>query len=507
MRRRLVVAAVLGCLCSGCLGRGLPGLWGDEPLPASPASPQFVTLDIEKAVELAVGTSDELRYAHIERDIAAERTRLSLRSFFPAVTLGYAQNDSVVYGAADSRLKRLSVGLSQVLFARGSRVSRYRLSNLDLGIQSRALAQARAALMLKVTNLYLGALKLELERRILEESHRNIQSQIRIAAEELRLGEITELAYLELMVAGKNQELELARRRQAEARGAFELQQVLGLSERVLLTGTIDEEYRGLLVEREPAWFVEACLARNLELRRQEVELYGLRNQLEQSRLSWVPGISARAELSMAGEDFPLTEPGFSLGLELDFAPPLLPVSTGTTAGSSGPRERSAGVTGSLELGGDVEGVLAVRLATLRLDQACSRRDSIRRNLEFTVREQLQSRSHQLEALQLLREKRAIQERTQGIRSLMVDLGEITRLQLVEEEAELAALRIDILSAVVALFNQEVSLLEQCGLPGLETSYRAIIRTEDPMARQVAAGVRPEKGRPAGGRPSEGPAP
>ena len=148
MRRRLLVAAALWCLCSGLPYWSLPGLWGDEALPPAQAPPRLAALDIETAVELALGASDELRHARIERDIAAERTRLSLRSFFPAVTLGYAQNDSVVYGAADSRLKRLSVGLSQVLFARGSRVSRYRLSNLELGVQARALAQARAALML-----------------------------------------------------------------------------------------------------------------------------------------------------------------------------------------------------------------------------------------------------------------------------------------------------------------------------------------------------------------------
>ncbi|MBN1836704.1 MAG: TolC family protein [Spirochaetales bacterium] len=485
--RTLAAAAMLGCVCSGLLASGPIGLQGgDGSLGAAGgttaggngAGTAETVLNIEDAVALAVAASDELRFARLERSIAAERARLSLRSFLPAVSLDYAQNDSVVYGAADSRLKRLSVGLSQVLFAKGSRISGCRVQNLELGLQSRALEQARAALVLEVTNLYLDALRLRLERGILEESCRNIQVQVRIAAEELRLGEITELAYLELVLAAKDQELELARRRQAEERSSFELREALGLEGQVRLTGTIDEDYRGLLETREPQWFVEACLSRNLELRRQEVELYGLRMRLTQCRLSWLPEVKASAELSMAGEQFPLTEPGFSLGVDFEFAAPVLPATAASTVGASGPRQRSAGISGSFGVGDNLEGMLAVRLAALELERAASRREAIRRGLEFTVRERLQSIAHQREAFALLREKRAIGERTQAVRSLMVDLGEITRLELVEGEAELAGLRVELLACVVTLFNLEVSLLEQCGLPGLETSYRAILRGE-----------------------------
>lgn len=487
MRSPLAVAAAACLLGWGLCGAGLGGLWADPPAvsgaPAGKAARSgaqalaAAALDIDTAVQLAVGSSDELRFAYLERNLAAERTRLSVRSFLPAVTLGYAQNQTVAYGGPDSRLRRLSVGLQQTLFARGIRVQQYRLRTVELGLQSRALAQARAGLVLEVINLYLAALKLRLQRGILEDSHRNALSQLAVAAEELRLGEITELAYLELTVAAKDLELELARMRQAEERAAFELRRALGLEEDPEVSGTINENYQGLLEDREPAWYVAACLSRNLELHRKQAELYGLRGQLAQSKASWLPGIVARLDLSMAGEQFPLTEPGFSLGLDFELAPPLLPAAGGVTAGTSGTRERSVGMTGSFEVGGNVEELLARRLSTLKLDQARGQLDALKRELEFAVREQLQARQHQLEALKLLRQKQGIAERGQGIRSLMVELGELTRLEFVEGETALARLRIEILTGVVELFNREVALLEQCGLPGLETSHRAIVRS------------------------------
>ena len=450
------------------------------PVAAVPTD-RAIQIDIDEALERAVESSDVLGFARLDYRIGVVRHGLSLRSFLPDITFGYTQEDSVAYYAPDSHLRRISLGVDQLLYAGGRRIHQRRMLADQLDIQKSNIEKMERELRLAVVNRYIEILKLKLQIAIFEENLAAGEKQITIAEEELRLGEITRLDYVEIVLAVQDLEIELALLRQEEKRLVFEVKELLGIeANRVVeLAGTINSSFEGLLKAEDVQYYIDAARKNSFELQRRDSELAALQAALRQAQNSWLPRVSTQAEISVSGEGFPLVSPGFSLGLSLDFSTPFIPFRTGISAGSDAIGERSLGMTSSADVGENLEGVQSVRIAGIDLQKAQAEMQSSKLRLEFSVRQQLETRFHLLENLRLEIEKLQLQIQRHAIQALMLEIGEITRLEYLHSGIELTRLRIEQLSRIVSLFQLETSLLALCGLDLLESSHNYILLAEE----------------------------
>ena len=66
-------------------------------LAASQAGAQTTRLDIAQALTRALSGNHALKYARLDFRVEVCRYHLSLRDFLPAITVDYAQEDSVAY--------------------------------------------------------------------------------------------------------------------------------------------------------------------------------------------------------------------------------------------------------------------------------------------------------------------------------------------------------------------------------------------------------------------------
>jgi outer membrane protein TolC len=446
---------------------------------AVPASAQVTRLDIEQSLERALRTNKALQYARLDYRFEVSRYDLSLRDFLPAISVGYAQDDTVAYYAPDSRLKELSIGIDQLVYAGGARIYERRNLAAGLRVRERTIQEMEKELRLEVVNRFVEILKLGLQTRILDESLAMALEQVSIAAEELKLGEITRLDYIEIELAVQDLEIELATLQQEEVRLKFELKELLQVpsNHSLVLSGTINPDFRGMLPDREAHYYVECALEYSLDLRKQQAEITDLSNRVKQARCSWLPRMSTLFELSVSGESFPLTNPGFSVGINLDFSAPLAPLHTGITAGSSGVEERSLGLSSSVEVGENLMGWQTPRIARIGLRKAETKMETARKALEFSILQQLKGRSFLLDAILLGENRLELQEQRLSIEALMLDIGEITRLEYLESGIEFTRQRIDHLSRIVSLFQMEAILLAKCGLDTLERSHRHVLCT------------------------------
>jgi len=442
---------------------------------------RVIRIDIDEALKRAFESSDVLGFARLDYRIGVVRYGLSARSFLPDIIFGYTQEDSVAYYAPDSRLRRISLGVDQLLYAGGRRIQQRRLLADRLHIQQSNIEKMEQELRVEVVNRYIEILKLRLQIAILEENLVTGQEQIAIAEEELFLGEITRLDHVEIVLAVQDLEIELALLKQEEKRLAFEIKELLGIeaTKVVELSGTINSGFEGVLKVEDVQYYIDAAGRHSSEIQRREAELAALQAALRQARSSWLPRVSTQAEISVSGEGFPLTSPGFSLGLNLDFSTPFIPFRTGITAGSDAIGERSLGMTSSADVGENLEGVQSVRIAGIDLQKAQAEMQSYKRRLEFSVRQQLETRLHLLENLRLEVEKQQLQIQRHSIQALMLEIGEITRLEYLQSGIELARLRMEQLSRIVSLFQLETSLLALCGLDLLDSSHNYILVVEE----------------------------
>lgn len=442
---------------------------------------RVIRIDIDEALNRAIESSELLGFARMDYRVGVVRYGLSARSFLPDIIFGYTQEDSVAYYAPDSRLRRISLGVDQLLYAGGERIHQRRMLAGQLRIQQSYIEKMEQELRVEVVNRYIEILKLKLQIAILEKNLATGEEQIAIAEEELRLGEITRLDYVEIVLAVQDLEIELALLKQEGKRLNFEINELLGIeATRVVdMAGTINPGFKGLLKVEDVQYYIDAAGRNSAELQQREVELGTLQAALRQAQNSWLPRVSTQAEISVSGEGFPLVNPGFSVGVSLDFSTPFIPFHTGITAGSDAIGERSLGMTSSASVGANLEGTQSVRIARIDLQKAQAETQSYKRRLEFSVREQLETRFHLLENLRLEGEKLQLQIHRHSIQALMLEIGEITRLEYLESGIELARLRIDQLSKIVSLFQLETSLLALCGLDLPDSGHNFILIAEE----------------------------
>jgi outer membrane protein TolC len=443
-----------------------------------PAASQTVRLDIEEALLRALRTSEALQVAILDYEFDVSRYKLSLREYLPDVTLGFAQDDSVVFHGPDSHLKKLSLGVEQLLFAGGARSHQRRALSDNLLIREREIGQLKSQIRIEVMNRFVEILKLGLQIEILAESMAAAGQQVAIAAEERKLGEITQLDYIDMELAVQDLEIELAVLKQEQDHLMFELKELLGVApERPLeLAGEISPEFRGMLPELGGRTYIERALNNSLELQERAAELAVLNQRWRQARRSWLPRVSTELELSVIGENFPLSEPGFSVGVNLDFAAPPVPLSTGITTGSRRSGERSLGLQASAELGENLSHWQSAKIAGLGLQKAQTELERAQRRLEDSVRRQLKQRRFVLDTLLLEQKKIDLQSRRIAIEALMLEVGEITRLEYLQSAIALSRQKIDQLTRIVGLFQVEAVLLAQCGMDMIEQSHQAVLQ-------------------------------
>ena len=448
-------------------------------LAAVQAGAQTTRLDIEQSLTRALRTNEALEYARLDYRFEVYRYDLSLRDFLPAISVGYTQDDAVAYYAPDSHIKELSVGIEQLLYAGGTRIFERRNLAAGLRIRERLIDEMEKELRLEVMHRFVEILKLGLQIRILEESLAMAGEQVVIAAEEMKLGEITQLDYIDIELTVQDLEIELSALKQDEARLKFEFKELLHVPSHssLELLGRINPDFRGMLPDREVQYYVECALKNSVDLEKQQAEITNLGNRVQQARYSWLPMMSTQVRLNVSGESFPLTEPGFSIGVNLDFSAPLAPWRTGVSAGSDGEDKRSLGLSSSVDVGENLMGWQAPRLAGIELCKAKTKMLSQCRVLEFSVLQQLEGRTFILDALRVGEKRLELQTQRFSIEALMLEIGEITRLEYLESGIELARQRIDQLSRIVSLFQVEAQLLARCGLDSIEQSHRYILCT------------------------------
>ena len=85
----------------------------------------------------------------------------------------------------------------------------------------------------------------------------------------------------------------------------------------------------------------------------------------------------------------------------------------------------------------------------------------------------------EVENLRLEVEKQGLQIQRHSIQALMLEIGEITRLEYLQSGIELTRLRIEQLYRIVSLFQLETSLLALCGLDLLDSSHNYILVAEE----------------------------
>ena len=417
-------------------------------------------LTLTEAVSRALQHNTAVRALEGELRIARSRARLARRDLLPTVTLGYSMMDSVRYAGPDTRSRRISVGVEQLVTSGGRRRANHRIESIRASAVEREYQEQIRGVTIATMEQIARVLIEEMAYTLFVRTHEVALDQLRIARAEFALGLVTRNDLTELELAVRSVELDAMESRHTLAGRRAVVRRALGLEESVIprFSVRVDPEYRGS-ADLEALRTTDTP-QRPLALFRAETHFAIAEQELRVARSAWFPSLQLGAELHASGDQFPLQEPGLSLTGSFRFGAPALPNDTRITVGTAAQDERTRALSATVHPGDGLNQFLSLASARLALEQ---NRDVVR----LTHQEIGDATSEAVERIELLRNRidllrrrLELQRNISAIRDVQARLGEITRTRALEQGVETARTEVELLRTIAAMFAAELHLIQ-----------------------------------------------
>jgi outer membrane protein TolC len=470
-------------------------------LHATPERPAVRSVTFSQAAQLAIEASAELRHARSSRSLMEGVWRWGLRAYFPRVSISVSENDRLQQIGSDSFIKNYSLNIDQLLWDGGRTSMTRNLERTELELTSSRLVRMAAELAESAIAAYRNILSSRAILEIRNSTLAILEEQCRIINEEVQLGLTlrTDLLNAELNLADSRIEISLIQLELTEMERQF--YELLGLESMPILTERVDTGRSSALQIALAASESNISSAAATLAREQNPDLIEARHSItkRQAELSyvsnlWIPSLRLTANAGIGGQNYPLTRFNWSVGLNIDFSSPWFqnrfnvqagfePVSLGHNFFEQS--DRTAMVQNSFTPLPDPAAGFGRRQAALAL---AFERERYNTFLERTGRlaaiavERIifadQRRLLALEAAALGEERRRIEE-------TRLNLGQITRIRLMETLIEQTQREIAVIQAATALLEAERDLerfldIEPGELTGFAQVFSATFQSAAP---------------------------
>jgi len=440
------------------------------------AEGETVSFNINQAIDTALKNNREFILTGKEISIAEKNLKLMYRNFLPEINLGYSEYTSVSYWNPDSREKKISIELKQRIYEKGRLSSAVKIMKKETALGRFEITQQLEDFIFELISSYVDLLRIKIEIDISNDAVESAYLQLKIAEKEKELGEITEVDLLEMELAVTGMDEDLQNLYLEEKKIIFEFSRLLELPSGLYpeLEGKINPDYNGFL-DKSIDYYIENSARSSSTIKELMLSLEKAENEYRLASDKF-PEVSAAGSFFIAGDNFPLTEKGFSISLSLSFNNPGIPSSITGTAGSENPNERSRSLTAETTPFGGLENLYLKQSAEASLKRREYELRSFFLNNEFEIRELFTEIESGVKELGLLRRKLKVSERKAEIEKLQLSLGEIKRIDFIENGIAFVKEKIRLLDSVSALYRKEIRLLRLCGIINIKDTAGFIIR-------------------------------
>ena len=453
--------------------------------PAVYANNPEASLTFAQAADLAVISSLDLRHARSSHVLMESAWLWGLRAYFPRMSVSVSENDRLQQIGADSFVKNFGIGLEQLIWDGGRTTMARNLERMELNLASMGLNRMADAIAESAITAYRNVLS---SRAILEIRRTTLgilEEQRRILNEEVTLGLALaiDLANADLNLADAKLNIYSLQLDIAEMERQFA--EILGLESLPVLTERVDTN-RSINLPAAAAAAAAAALARerNPDLVNARFSILKKQAELKYVSSSWIPSFRLTGNFGLTGQQYPLTRYNWSVGINIEFSNPIFQNRIGVQAGWEPPYDRTATVQNNFTPLPDPAALLNKNQATLALSLEQEKYNIILERLgrmAVTAVEKCalaeQKRILALEAAVLGNERCRIEK-------IRLNLGQITRLQLMEALIEQTQREITAVEAATALLEAERELERFLDLkPGELAAFASSINALQPQRR------------------------
>jgi outer membrane protein TolC len=420
------------------------------------------TLTFAQAAELAIISSPELRQSRSLHALKEGAWMWGLREYFPNINISVSENDRLQIAGADSFIKNYGISLDQLLWDGGKTSMSRKLERMELNLSSSELERMALNIADQAISTYRSVLSSREILDIRKTALSVLEEQRRILNEEVMLGLAlpVDLANADINLASAKIDIISLQMDIAEMERQFA--DFLGLEKLPLLVEKIDIN-RSIVL---PASSIAQALARekNPELVQARYAITKRQAELKYVSNSWIPNFRFTGNFALTGQNYPLTRYNWSFGLTVDFTSPWFNNRFGVQTGwepsfpAEGLYDRTASVQNNISPLADPTSVFTKRQATLALAFERENYNTILDNIGRVASNALEKYSFTEQKRVLARQTAALGVERCRIEEIRLELGQITRLELMETLIEQTQREIAVVEAAIALLEAEREL-------------------------------------------------
>jgi outer membrane protein TolC len=426
---------------------GFPCLWAET----RPRAVGFA-----EAARMAVAASEELRHEYALRAIREGAWVLGRRAYFPQLKIAASEDDRLSQLSSDSFLKNYSLTLDQLLWDGGRTSTGRAVEKAELALLGSRLERMAGEIAEGAVAAYRDVLSARALLAIREAALEYLGEQRRILAREVELGLTLPMDLVEADITVAEARIELLslgiELEEAETR----LAETLGLEILPELTERVDVHRKAVLPGEDRVRSL--AQARNPDLTESRYAIAQRQVEAKYAALSWLPTIRISGGFSLTGQRYPLTKYNWSFGITVNFSSPYISGSASGSAGWEASHDRTARIQSSLSPLPDPASALTGRqaAAVLALEQGryAAAFEQVGRMAVMVLekcRLTEQKRGLAIESLELAAERYRLSE-------LKLELGQLTRIELMEARLEYTQREVASVEAAVALLEAEREL-------------------------------------------------
>jgi outer membrane protein TolC len=414
------------------------------------------------AVQMALASSIELQNAYAAHSIGGAVWELGRYAYFPKLTFTAYEDERLSELKADTFSKNYTAGIDQLIFDGGRLLSSRRIEKTRLSFEEKQIERMADSTAAAAVSAYRQVLasRYMLQIRVSGLDALTKQRQVLQSEVELGLALIRDLTEADINIAQSKIEIVAAEIDISELEKQFA--ESLGLETLPELVETIDIGYTPALPSGEA--LRSAAESGNPEIASARLSIKQKEEELKFARLSWLPTIHASGNFSLTGNSYPLTRYNWSAGLTLQFATPWISFGGAGSTGMEGLKTKTFRMQGTSTLMPDPVSSMTPARARVALDM-----EQGNYRLEFE-RLGRGAESSLLKCRALIRkrdlalETKKLSEQKLDISKLKHDLGQLTSIELMEDQIEHTKKELAAVQAVIDMLYGEQELEKLAGL-------------------------------------------
>jgi outer membrane protein TolC len=429
------------------------------------------------AARMAVAVSEDLKHEYANLAIREGAWIWGRRAYLPKISISLSEDDRLSMTGPDSFLKSYSINLDQLLWD-GGRISMSRkIEKAELNLAGSRLEQMAAEIAEGAIDSYRQVLSARTILEIREKARESLEEQRRILSREIELGLALPLDLAEADITITEAEIELLSLRLDLQEAEQRLAELLGMEKLPVLSERVDTGRSPRLPS--PARARSLAEAGNPDLIAARYSVERQKVEARYANLSWVPSLRLTGSAGLNGRQYPLTRYNWSVGLNVDFSSPWFSGSLSGSAGWEPPYDRTARLQNTLTPVPDPASGFSARAAALSLSLENAKYNAAFREAGRMAENGVErcvflerKRVLALQALKLEGERYRLSE-------LKLELGKLTRIELMEARLDYAASEVAAVEAAVSLLKGERELerilgLKPGGLSGMPESWERL---------------------------------